>query len=112
MAREIQPKTILVYTDKNGNEPYTDWLTDLKDQKIIERIRVRIRRLASGLYGDCEAVGKGVSELRMFFGPGYRVYFGEDKENIIILLCGGDKSSQKQDIKNAKAYWQEYKDNG
>jgi putative addiction module killer protein len=112
MAREIQPKTILVYIDANESEPYTEWLMGLKDQQTIERIRVRIRRLESGLYGDCEAVGKGISELRMFFGSGYRVYFGEEQENIVILLCGGDKSSQKQDIKTAQAYWKDYQDNG
>ncbi|WP_136872086.1 type II toxin-antitoxin system RelE/ParE family toxin [Desulforhopalus sp. IMCC35007] len=58
-----------------------------------------------------EPVGEGVSELRMFFGAGYRVYFGEDAENIVVLLCGGDKGSQAQDIKKAKAYWREYLNN-
>ena len=112
MARKIQLKTVIVYIDENGNEPYTDWLRSLRDQKTQERIKVRIRRLESGLYGDCEPVGEGVSELRMFFGPGYRVYFGEDAENIVVLLSGGDKSSQKRDIKTAKEYWKEYQDNG
>ncbi len=61
-----------------------------------------------GLYGDSAPVGEGVKELRMFFGSGYRVYFGEEAENIVVLLCGGDKSTQNQDIKIAKAYWKEY----
>jgi len=65
-------------------------------------------RLEQGNYGDCEPVGEGISELRMFFGPGYRVYFGEDANNIVVLLCGGDKRNQNQDIKDAKAYWKEY----
>lgn len=112
MAKTIKPKTVIVYADENGNEPYTDWLRSLRDQKTQERIRIRIRRLESGLYGDCEPVGEGVSELRMFFGPGYRVYFGEDAENIVVLLCGGDKSSQKRDISTAKEYWKEYQENG
>ncbi len=112
MTDEIQPKTVIVYVDANGNEPFTDWLTELKDQKSRERIRVRLRRLESGLYGDCEPVGDGVSELRLFFGPGYRVYFGEDEGHLVILLCGGDKGSQKRDIRTAKAYWKEYKENG
>jgi putative addiction module killer protein len=56
-------------------------------------------------------VGEGISELRMFFGPGYRVYFGENGDDIVILLCGGDKSSQEKDIQQAKIYWQEYLSN-
>jgi len=111
MAKKVSPKTIVAYADKNGNEPYTQWLENVKDEKNKERIRVRIRRLESGLYGDCAPVGDGLSELRLFFGSGYRIYFGEEDGNIVILLCGGDKSSQKCDIKNAKAYWQEHKDN-
>ena len=77
--------------DANGHEPYSDWLENLKDQKAKEIVRVRIRRLESGLYGDCESVGDGVFELRIFFGPGYRVYFGEDEGQLVILLDGGDK---------------------
>lgn len=112
MAQEIQQKTVIAYIDEYGNEPYTQWLSGLKNQKARERIKIRIRRLESGLYGDCESIGEGILELRMFFGPGYRVYFGEDEKNIIILLCGGDKGSQSRDIKIAKAYWKEYKENG
>ncbi len=71
-----------------------------------------MRRLSEGLYGDSEPVGEGVSELRLFFGPGYHVYFGEEANNIVILLCGGDKSSQKRDIQTARGYWKEYKNHG
>ncbi len=112
MLGEIQPKTVLVYADEQGKEPYTDWLEGLRDRKAQARIRVRIRRLESGLYGDCEPVGDGVYELRLMFGPGYRIYFGEDQGNIVLLLCGGDKSSQPQDIKTAKGYWKEHRENG
>ncbi|PSJ18158.1 type II toxin-antitoxin system RelE/ParE family toxin [Nitrosomonas supralitoralis] len=87
-------------------------MENLKDKKNQQRIRARIRRLAEGLYGDCHSVGEGIFKLRMFFGSGYRIYFGEDYGNIVILLCGGDKDSQKQDIKNAKEYWKDYKNNG
>ncbi len=80
----------------------------LRDIMGRKRILVRVARLEQGNYGDCEPVGEGVSELRMFFGPGYRVYFGEDETNIVVLLCGGDKGSQNQDIREAKAYWKEY----
>jgi putative addiction module killer protein len=73
--------------------------------------KIRVRRIESGLYGDCEPVGEGVLELRMFFGSGYRIYFAEEGNNIVILLCGGDKTSQKKDIKNAKQYWKDYQNN-
>jgi len=72
----------------------------------------RIGRLEHGLYGDCEPVGEGVLELRLFLGPGYRIYFGEDAGHIVILLCGGDRDTQTRDIKDAKEYWKEYKNHG
>ena len=112
MVKQAEPKTVFIYQDENGYEPYNNWFSALKDKKIKSRVEVRIRRLEQGLYGDCEPVGEGVYELRMFFGSGYRVYFGEDTKNIVILLCGGDKASQKQDIKNAKKYWKDYRENG
>jgi putative addiction module killer protein len=76
-----------------------------------KRILTRISRLQQGNYGDCEPVGEGISELRMFFDPGYRVYFGENGNDIVILLCGGDKGSQDKDIQQAKIYWEEYLSN-
>ena len=105
MARLAKPTRVIVFAEKDGNEPFTQWLYDLKDSVGRKRILIRITRLEQGNYGDCEPVGEGVSELRMFFGPGYRVYFGEDAENIVVLLCGGDKGSQQQDIKKTRAYW-------
>lgn len=110
--KATEPKTIIVYQDDKGKEPFTDWLNDLRDQKGRRFILKRIGRLEQGLYGDCRPVGEGVSELRIFFGPGYRIYFGEVDGRIIILLCGGDKDSQSRDIQDAKAYWKEYKDHG
>lgn len=108
MAREAKPKSVIVYADETGKEPFTDWLYNLRDIMGRKRILARVARLAHGNYGDCEAVGEGVSELRLFFGPGYRVYFGEDEHNVVVLLNGGDKGSQDQDIREAKAYWREY----
>jgi len=67
-----------------------------------------MQKLKQGIYGDYKLLGEGVSELRIFFGPGYRVYLGEYKHKIVILL-GGDKDSQKNDIQRAKDYWKEYK---
>lgn len=108
MARLARPKEAIVFATKEGKEPFVNWLESIKDNKNRLRILARMRRLEHGNFGDCEPVGDGVSELRMFFGPGYRVYFGETAHSIVVLLCGGDKSSQKKDIKLAKTYWQEY----
>jgi putative addiction module killer protein len=105
---EAIPKLLIVYVTPSEEEPFTDWLSNLRDVVGRKRILTRIARLEQGNYGDCEPVGEGISELRMFFGAGYRVYFGEHGNNIVILLCGGDKSSQDKDIQLAKAYWQEY----
>jgi len=67
-----------------------------------------LHRVESGHYGNNRSVGSGVRELRFFFGAGYRVYFGEDGDTIVILLCGGEKDSQRRDIQKAKSYWKEY----
>lgn len=111
MPKATPPKTLIIYADEYGNEPYVDWIDKLRDKMARKRIQSRLRRLEAGLYGDCESVGGGVFELRLFFGPGYRVYFGKDGDNIVVLLCGGDKSTQQQDIEAAKIYWQECKGN-
>ena len=110
MIKDAQQKLIIVYSEKNGNEPFSEWIEGLRDVVGRKRILARIDRLARGNYGDCEPVGNGVSELRMFFGPGYRVYFGEAEGNRAVILCGGDKDSQEQDIRRAKTYWEEYLD--
>lgn len=109
MAEKVMPKAVIVYADKNCREPFTDWLNGLRDQKGRRAVLQRIGRLEQGLYGDCEPVGGGVLELRMFLGPGYRIYFGEEDDHIVVLLCGGSKQAQSKDIKTAKTYWKEYK---
>ena len=78
------------------------WLTGLRDQKAIARIQIRIDRLALGNPGDVRPVGSGISEMRIDYGPGYRIYFSQRGSEIVILLCGGDKTTQKSDIENAK----------
>ncbi len=107
-ATPATPRNVIVYSDKNGKEPFTEWLYGLFDAMVRKRILARISRLQHGNYGDCEPVGEGVRELRMFFGSGYRVYFGEHGKSIVVLLCGGDKGSQSKDIEQARAYWKEY----
>jgi putative addiction module killer protein len=112
MTRAGTPKTVLVYQDARGREPFTAWLNGLRDPKGRRAILTRIGRLEQGLYGDCEPVGEGVSELRVFVGPGYRVYFGEEGGHLVILLVGGDKGTQARDIKTAQRYWKEYQAHG
>lgn len=80
---------------------YLDWFASLRDRQAIARINVRIRRLSLGNPGDVKPVGQGVSELRIDYGPGYRVYFIQRSEALIILLAGGDKRTQQRDIKTA-----------
>lgn len=80
---------------------YANWFDSLRDINARARIQVRIERLAAGNAGDVKPVGGGVSELRINFGPGYRVYFTQRGQKLIILLAGGDKNTQQQDIKEA-----------
>ena len=77
------------------------WLKGIRDRKAAARIQVRIDRLAAGNPGDVRPVGAGVSELRLNYGPGYRVYYLQEGQRLIVLLCGGDKSTQDRDIKTA-----------
>lgn len=110
MAGEAKPKRVIIYADDAGKEPFTEWLYALRDIMGRKRILARVTRLEQGNYGDCEPIGDGLSELRMFFGSGYRVYFGEHGGNIVVLLCGGDKATQSKVIQQAKTYWKEYLD--
>ena len=84
-------------------------MESLKDVRARAKIRTRIDRISLGNFGFCDSVGLGVAELKIDFGPGYRVYFGELGNRLIILLCGGDKSTQREDIKNAHNYWLDYR---
>ena len=101
-------KNVIVYRTATGKEPFTEWLNSLRDPTTRRRILKRLLRLEQGNYGDFKPLGEGINELRFFFGAGYRVYFAEDGDTIVVLLCGGDKGSQRQDILQAQAYWQEY----
>lgn len=101
-------KEVLVYQTEEGKEPFQEWRKDLRDKVTLARIDRRLEHLAQGNYGDYKAVGEGVYELRFFFGSGYRVYFAEDGNTIVVLLSGGDKGSQSKDIAKAKDYWKDY----
>ncbi len=93
----------------DGALPYREWMASLKDAKIKATIAQRVDRVALGNVGHTNDVGGGVQELKIDLGSGYRVYFGNDGKDVVILLCGGDKSTQATDIKNAKGYWADYK---
>jgi putative addiction module killer protein len=82
---------------------FADWIGKLRDVNAVARIQVRVRRLSLGNPGDVKPVGGGVSELRIDYGPGYRVYYQQRGEVLILLLCGGDKTTQAADIAKAKA---------
>lgn len=94
------------YVDKTGGSPYESWLESLKDLRGKAAIDVRINRLRLGNFGDCKFVGKGIYEFRIRYGPGYRIYFGKIGNRIIVILSGGNKSSQSRDIKKAQAIWE------
>lgn len=97
------------YVRANGKNPFRDWFHSLKDVDARARIRVRLNRIRMGNFGDSKSVGEGVHELRLTFGPGYRVYFGKDGPDIVLLLCGGTKREQSMDIRTAQEYWQDYR---
>lgn len=97
------------YITPDSKLPYSAWLDGLKDKIGKARIISQVDRIELGIFGDSESVGEGVSELRIHYGPGYRIYYAKEGKNVYLLLCGGNKSSQKKDIKLAKQYWNNYK---
>ena len=99
---------VLEYQTEDGHIPYREWLRSLRDRQARARVRVRVSRVSLGNLGDWGTVGGGVSELRIHYGPGYRAYFGRQGNTMVILLCGGDKRTQVQDIELAQAYWADY----
>jgi putative addiction module killer protein len=105
---EDTPVRVLEYTTEGGHNPFQEWLVGLRDREAAARVRVRLARIRLGNIGDSRPVGKGVSELRIPYGPGYRLYFGRKGEAVVVLLCGGDKRTQEDDIELAHAYWADY----
>ena len=96
------------YRTAAGREPFTEWLFGLRDRQAQACILVQLERLEIGNFGDCKFLRDGVHELRVDWGPGYRVYFGRDGQTIVVLLLGGDKRKQDADIRKAVELWQEY----
>ncbi len=107
---DATPLKVLIYESAGGEAPYSQWLDNLRDYQAVAKIEVRIRRIRLGNLGYCEPVGNGVCELKIDFGPGYRVYFGRIGSTVVVLLCGGDKKSQRRDIVKAKELWLDFKE--
>ena len=106
---EAFERELEVYIMEEGRAPFLDWRNALRDLRGRAKIRARLDRVRLGNFGDRGGVGEVVEELRIDFGPGYRVYIGQVGSRVVLLLCGGDKSTQVEDIREAKNYWKEYK---
>ena len=91
-------------------ETFSRWLRRLRDKQAVSRIVARLEAAGAGHFGDVQAVGSGVSEMRIHYGPGYRLYFIRRGAEVIVLLCGGDKSSQRRDIERARRMAREWRD--
>ena len=96
------------YTTADGIDVFAEWIGSLRDQRAVAKVLTRIDRLALGNFGDYRALDGGVFELRIDWGPGYRVYVARTGKIVVLLLCGGDKKSQSKDIEYAKVYLQDY----
>lgn len=97
------------YVNRAGKDVFDDWLSELADARAQAKIAARINRLAAGNFGDCKPLGQGLFELRIGWGPGYRVYYAMIGRACVLLLCGGDKRKQSSDIERALAYLDDYK---
>ena len=107
---EANTKKLRIFRASNGSLPFIEWLEGLRDLRAKQKVQARIDRLSLGNFGQAKPIGEGVHELKINYGPGYRIYFGSEGDAVVILLVGGDKGSQNEDIKKAKRFWREYKE--
>lgn len=105
-----QPKATIIYQTSTGIRPFDEWVKALRDRQALARIEKRLIRLRDGNPGDYKAIGMGIYELRIDYGPGYRVYFAFSGQQVVLLLCGGDKKTQTADIEKAGAYWNDFQE--
>ena len=105
---ETFPYTIEYYITGRGEKPFKKWLDGLEDIYARNTVRIRLDRVRLGNFGDIRPVGEGVYELRIDYGPGYRVYYAREGKAVVLLLLGGDKSSQRKDIAKAREYWMDH----
>lgn len=104
----VEQKEIELYVTREGKVPYEEWFEFLKDVQAQSIILKRLARVRMGNLGEWRSLGEGVGELKIDFGPGYRIYFGQESQKLVILLCGGDKGTQTKDINNAFKFWKDY----
>ena len=104
---QIIVREVRNYITPEGRNPFRQWLIQLRDKRARANIQRRIVRLQEGNFGNCKRLSSDLYELRIDYGPGYRIYFGTLTSHIVILLCGGQKGTQRRDIARAKDYWNE-----
>ena len=107
----MNKRQVLIYQTKNGKEPFTFWLKKIKDTKIKARIYQRVNEASLGYYGNYKRLGRGLIELKLSFGKGYRIYFAELENIILLILTGGTKNTEKEqskDIAKAREYLEEF----
>jgi putative addiction module killer protein len=109
LSMQSSPRELRIYETEQGEVPFSSWLYSLRDREAKARIRKRLDRIELGNLGDYRSVGEGVFEFRIDYGSGYRVYFAQVDLLIILLLYGGDKSTQERDIIKAKQLWSDFK---
>ncbi len=107
LHKSIRMDTINLMNTINRTEAFNTWLSGLKDLRARAKIVIRIKQASLGNFGDVKPISDGVCEMRIHFGPGYRLYYAREGRVVYLLLSGGDKSSQKQDIKTAIAMWKQ-----
>ncbi len=106
---EAKPREIQYYTTSTGKQPVRQWLENIKDPMSMAILYKRLRQAGLGNLGNTRSLGSGVNEFKIDFGPGYRIYFGIHNDKIIVLLVGGTKRTQSDDIQIAKQYWSHWK---
>ena len=99
---------VQTYLNASGQDPYALWLSQLADRQARARVLVRVNRLAAGNFGDCKPIAQGVWELRIDWGPGYRVSYAQAGKRHVLLLAGGDKRAQQADIAAALQHWHDW----
>ncbi|MBI2519019.1 MAG: type II toxin-antitoxin system RelE/ParE family toxin [Bdellovibrio sp.] len=105
---EVHVKKLQKYVTDNGRCPFDEWIESLSNRRVQAIVATRLNRVIQGNYGHCRKLEGGILELKIDFGAGLRIYFAEEGNTIVVLLCGGDKSTQSKDILKAQEYWAEY----